>query len=231
MKKLPALTAAVLAALSLAACGAPSEPQGGDVCPGKQAGADGVPVTTPQGFDENEDMSFTTVDTQGNAVTNEVFAGSERGVWLMFWQTGIDRSRAALEQLERLLPEAEKNGYKVIGVVMDGGEHSDKAAEMTEGLHFTNLVWNDEMAARYDGIEAFFDGSRYEQDEDVYLQMSPRPDVGDPVSTRANSRGQIQTSCTLVPLSDEQIVSRMERFDSDMTYEEALAENEKYLNQ
>ena len=230
MKKIYVLLIAAFTALLLTGCGTASAPQGGDICPGKQIGSEGVPMVRPEGFDETEDMSFTTVDTRGDPVTNDIFSGSERGVWLLFWQTGNEKSAQALAQLERLLPEAEENGYQIIGVVMDGRENPDAAAEMTSGLHFDNLVWNDEMALRYDGIMEFFDGTRWEEDPDAYANMDPQPSPGDPVSTRANERGQIQTSCTLVPLTDERIISQMQKFDSNMTYEELLEENENYLN-
>lgn len=183
-----------------------------------------------EGFDETEDMSFTTVDTKGSSVTNEIFNGSERGVWLLFWQTDNDKSAEALAQLERLLPAAEENGYKIIGVVMDGEKNQDVATDMTADLHFDNIVWNDEMAQRYDGIMDFFDGTRYEEDKENFAQMNPQPVPGDPISTRTNSRGQIQTSCTLVHLTDEQISSQMQKIDSDMTYDEAMKENNAALN-
>ena len=174
-------------------------------------------------------MSFTTVDTKGNSVTNEIFDGSERGVWLLFWETENEKSAAALAQLEGLLPDAEENGYKIIGVVMDGEENPETAAEMTADLHFDNLVWNNEMAQRYEGIIDFFNGTHYEENKQDYSQMNPQPHPGDPISTRTNSRGQIQTSCTLVPLTDEQILSRMQEFDSNMTYDELMEEANEFL--
>lgn len=229
MKRFSARVIALLTVFSLAGCGNSSVPQNGDICPGKQIGSQGVPPTKAEGFDETEDMSFSTVDTKGFSVTNEIFDGSERGVWLLFWQTDNEKSAAALAQLEGLLTDAEKNGYKIIGVVMDGEENPEAAAEMTANLHFDNLVWNDEMAQRYDGIINFFDGTYYAENKENYAQMDPQPSPGDPISTRANSRGQIQTSCTLVSLTDEQIVSRMEEFDSNMTYAEMAKQTDKLL--
>lgn len=230
MKRISLILAALLALLSLAGCTGASEPQGsGDICPGKLIGDEGVEPVWAAGMDPTENMDFNTVDTNGNPVTNRVFADNERGVWLMFWQTDSEKSAAALAQLEALLPQAEENGYQIVGVVMDGGQNPEKAAQMTEDLHFVNLVWNEEMAKRYDGIMAFFDGTRYEEDREDYEHMNPQPVPGDPVSTRANNRGQIQTSCTLVPLTDEQIVTRMRETDSNMTYEELLEESRKLL--
>lgn len=229
MKRFFALVAAFFVALSLAGCGNSSVPQDEDICPGKQAGSAGVPAVPADGFDEAEDMSFTTVNTDGNAVTNEVFAGSDRGVWLLFWQTDNEKSAEALAQLERLLPDAEENGYKIIGVVMDGEKNPKAAADMTSGLHFDNLVWNDEMAQRYDGIVGFFDGTVYENSREDFDQLDLRPVPGDPVSTRTNSRGQLQTSCTLVPLTDEQIITRMQEFDSNMTYDELMDQANELL--
>lgn len=229
MKRFAVLTIALLTLLSLVGCGNSSAPQDEDICPGKQIGSEGVPVTPADGFDETEDMSFTTVDTKGNSVTNEVFAGSERGVWLLFWETDNEKSAAALAQLEGLLPDAEENGYKIIGVVMDGEKNPKAAADMTVDLHFDNLIWNDEMAQRYDGITGFFDGTVYENNKEDFDNLDSSPIPGDPISTRANSRGQIETSCTFVPLTDDQIVSQMQKFDSNMTYEEALQESEQLL--
>lgn len=229
MKRISLILAALLALLSLAGCTGSSEPRGGDVCPGKLAGGEGVEPVRAAGLDPEEDMSFTTVDTDGNPVSNQVFADNERGVWLLFWRTDNEKSAAALAQLDALLPQAEEHGYQIVGVVMDGGQNPEKAAQMTDGLRFVNLVWNEEMAKRYDGIMAFFDGTRYEEDREDYERMDPQPLPGDPVSTRANSRGQIQTSCTLVPLTDEQIVARMRETDSNMTYEELLEESRKLL--
>lgn len=230
MKRISLILAALLALLSLAGCTGASASQGSeDICPGKLMGDGGVEPVRAAGLDPEEDMGFATVDTAGNPVDNRVFAEGERGVWLLFWQTDSEKSAAALAQLEALLPQAEENGYQIVGVVMDGGQHPEKAARMTENLHFVNLVWNGEMAKRYDGIMAFFDGTRYEADREDYEHMDPQPLPGDPVSTRANSRGQIQTSCTLVPLTDEQIVTRMRETDSNMTYEELLEESRKLL--
>lgn len=229
MKRFPAFVAALLAVLTLVGCGNSSAPQNEDICPGKQVGSEGVSPTRAEGFDETEDMRFTTVDTKGNTVTNEIFHGSERGVWLLFWQTDNEKSASALAQLEGLLPEAQKNGYKVIGVVMDGEKHSEAAANMTANLHFDNLIWNDEMAQRYDGVIDFFAGTHYEKNKEDYDQMEPKPRPGDPISTRTNSRGQIQTSCTLVPLTDEQILSRMQEIDSNMTYDELMEQTDELL--
>ena len=230
MKIISLILAALLALLSLTGCTGASDPQGSeDICPGKLIGDEGVEPVRAAGLDPEEDMGFATVDTDGNPVDNRVFAEGERGVWLLFWQTDSEKSAAALAQLEALLPQAEENGYQIVGVVMDGGRHPEEAAQMTGGLHFVNLVWNEEMAKRYDGIMAFFDGTRYEADREDYEHMDPQPVPGDPVSTRANSRGQIQTSCTLVPLTDGQIVTRMRETDSNMTYEELLEESRKLL--
>ncbi len=230
MKRISLILAALLALLSLAGCTGASNPQSSeDICPGKLIGDEGVEPVRAAGLDPEEDMAFTTVDTDGNPVGNEIFAEGERGVWLMFWQTDNEKSAAALAQLEALLPQAEEHGYQIVGVVMDGGQNPEKAAQMTEDLHFVNLVWNEEMAQRYDGIMAFFDGTRYQEDPDAYEHADPKPLPGDPVSTQANNRGQIQTSCTLVPLTDEQIVTRMRETDSNMTYEELLEESRKLL--
>ena len=230
MKRISLILAALLALLSLAGCSSASEPQSSeDICPGKLIGDEGVEPVRAAGMDPTENMDFNTVDTNGNPVSNQAFADNERGVWLMFWQVDNEKSAAALAQLEALLPQAEENGYQIVGVVMDGGQNPEKAAQMTDGLHFVNLVWNEEMAKRYDGILAFFDGTRYEEDREDYEHMDPQPVPGDPVSTRANNRGQIQTSCTLVPLTDEQIVTRMRETDSNMTYEELLEESRKLL--
>lgn len=229
MKRFPALAVALLTVLSLTGCGNSPAPQNEDICPGKQVGSEGVSPTRAEGFDETEDMSFTTVDTRGNSVTDEIFDGSKRGVWLLFWQTGNEKSAAALAQLERLLPDAEENGYKIIGVVMDGEKYPEAAADMTDDLHFDNLIWNDEMAQRYEGISDFFDGTHYEENQEDYAQMNPRPHPGDPISTRTNSRGQLQTACTLVPLTDEQILSRIKEFDSNMTYDELMEETNELL--
>lgn len=54
MKRFPAFAAAFLTVLSLAGCGNLSAPQNEDICPGKQVGAEGVPVMKAEGFDETE---------------------------------------------------------------------------------------------------------------------------------------------------------------------------------
>ena len=69
MKRFPAFAAAFLTVLSLAGCGNLSAPQNEDICPGKQVGAEGVPVMKAEGFDETEDMSFATV-YKGNIIKN-----------------------------------------------------------------------------------------------------------------------------------------------------------------
>ena len=230
MKRISLMLAALLALLSLAGCTGASGPQSsGDICPGKLVGEEGVPMAPVAGLDPTENMDFTTVDTNGNPVSNQVFADNERGAWLLFWQTDSEKSASALAQLEALLHQAEENGYQIVGVVMDGGQNPEKAARMTDGLHFVNLAWNEEVAKRYDGIPAFFDGTLYEEDPEVYERLDPPSLPGDPVSTRANSRGQLQTSCTLAPLTDEQILSQMRKFDSNMTMEELLEQADELL--
>lgn len=93
-----------------------------------------------EGFDTTVDMSFTTTDTKGDTVTNDIFSGTDKGVWIVFWQTDNDKTAAELEKLNGMLDTAEKSGYKIVGVVMDGKDQPDKAKEMTEKLGFTNIV-------------------------------------------------------------------------------------------
>lgn len=222
MKKIITMLIAALLIVSLAGCTNTQDTADKDICPGKQLGDEGAPMTKAEGFDQTVDMSFNTVDTNGNPVTNNVFSGTERGTWLVFWQTDNHKSITELKRLNNMLPIAEENGYKVVGIVMDGERNSKKAKEMTSELNFTNIVWNDEVAARYDGISDFFSKEFYEKNKEMYAQFTVMPELGEPVSTRVNSRGQLQTSCSLVTISDKKIEGMWKNNDSNATYEELL---------
>lgn len=238
LNRLMSFSLAAVLAFSLTACGqketpapnnggASSEiPPAGDLCPGKALGPEGAPVTPAAGFDPNEDMSFTTTDVAGNEVTNEIFAGSDRGVWVVFWRTDSEKSAAELTKLNGLTDEAAQYGYQILGVVMDGEEDPDKTAEMTSELSFDNIVWNESMAVRFAGIEDFFSEEFFESNKDQFDEL---PGAKDPVSTCTNSRGQMQSPCTLFPLSEEKIVSMMENLDCNATYEELMAESQEIL--
>lgn len=225
MKKWIAILLTVTLAFSLAACGTKDEyDPTDDLCPGKQPGVSGNAPTQVEGFDPNEDMSFTTKDVDGKTVTNEIFAGTERGVWLVFWQTDSKKSAAELEKLNGLTDIAAENGYKILGVVMDGEKNADKAKEMTNGLNFDNILWNDSMALRYEGIVDFFTKEYFEENKVIFEQFNPVPQLGNPISTRTNSRGQMQTACYLVQLESEKIVETWKNNDSNATYEELVNE-------
>lgn len=177
-----------------------------------------------EGFDQTVDMTFHTKDTNGTPVTNEIFSGTERGVWLVFWQTDNDKSLTELTRLNDMLPIAKENGYKIVGIVMDGEENSDKAKEMTTNLGFTNIIWNDEVASRYNGISNFFSKEFYENNKELYSQFIVMPNLGDPVSGLANSRGQLQSSCTMIPMSNEKIEEQWKNNNSNATFEELQEE-------
>jgi len=230
MKKIIAILMAALMAASLAGCAGKQTSQDEEICPGKQIGDEGVPPTMAEGLDPTVDMSFTTVDTNGKSVTNEIFAGTEKGVWLVFWQTDNDKSEAELKRLDDMIPTAEENGYKIIGIVMDGEKNKNTVKEMTADLGFSNLIWNDEVASRFDGVAQFFTEQFYKENQSDLEQLDPKPSCGDPVSTRANSRGQIVTSCTLVPVSIEKMERLMQDNDSNMTYEELQEQNKELLS-
>ena len=167
-------------------------------------------------------MRFTTKDLDGNTVSNEIFAGSERGVWVLFWQADSKKSAVELEKLNALTDAAAENGYKLLGVVMDGEKNADTAKEMVAGLSFENIVWNDSMAQRFDGIGDFFTQAYYEENSDWLKELAF--EVGDPISTRTNSRGQVQSSCNLVQPESEKIIETMEHNNSNATYEELVNE-------
>lgn len=229
MKKVFAILLAALMTASLAGC-AGKQPPDEDICPGKLLGDEGTPPVMAEGFDATVDMSFTTVDTNADPVTNEVFAGTERGVWLVFWQTDNEKSATELARLNDMLPVAEENGYKIVGVVMDGEKNAAMAKEMTADLSFDNIIWNDEVATRYPGVADFFTESFYKENQEDLEKMEPKPNLGDPISTRANSRGQIQTSCALVPVSNEKMERLMQDNDSNITYEESLERDKELLS-
>ena len=230
MKKVSAILLAALMTASLAGCVGGKPALDEDICPGKLLGDEGTPPVQAEGFDPTVDMSFTTVDTNGNPVSNEIFAGSDKGVWLVFWQTDNGKSETELKRLNDMLSTAEENGYKIVGVVMDGEKNGQKAKEMTLDLDFTNILWNGEVAARYSGVADFFTESFYKENQEDLEKMEPKPNLGDPISTRANSRGQIQTSCTLVPISNEKMEQLMKDNNSNATYEELQEQAKKLLD-
>lgn len=228
MKKIISALIAVLMMLSFVGC-AEKKPDK-DTCPGKDVGGDGVPTVQVEGFDTSVDMSFKTHDTNGNPVTNEIFAGSKRGVWLVFWRTDSGRSAEELARLQRMLPTANKYGYKIVGIVMDGESNKEKAREMTAGLDFFNILWNDEVASRYEGIPAFFTKEFINENKAMFEELPIKPELGSPVTTYANSRGQIQSSCNFVPLSNERLESMWKNNDANMTFEEFKKQNDDVIN-
>lgn len=238
MKRFLTVLLTVALTLSLTGCGAKEEaalPEdttvvtGGDFCPGKLVGPEGTPMTPAAGFDETEDMSFTTVDVHGNTVTNDIFAGTDRGIWVVFWLADSDKSAAELIKLDGLTDKAAEYGYKILGVVMDGEKHADKARELAGELTFDNIIWNDSMALRYDGVWKFFTPEFYEENAENFAGLDSAPALGNPISTRTNSRGQIQTSCALVPLSEEKLTETWKDNDSNATYEELVAEGQNIV--
>lgn len=220
-KKLIAILMTGILATSLVACGNTNKIQE-DICPGKTLGAEGQPMVRAEGFDPTVDMSFKTVDTNGNPVTNKIFEGSERGVYLVFWQTDNDKTIAELEKLNGLVDTAKEHQYKIVGVVMDGEKNAERAKDMAKDLKFENIIWNEEVASRYIGVEDFFSKEFHEDNKADLSQFNEMPKAGDPVSTRTNSRGQIQTSCTLVPIDAEKIEEIIKNNDSNATYGELL---------
>lgn len=229
MKKIIAVLMAALMTASLAGCAGKQTSQDEEICPGKQPGVAGQPPVMAEGFDPTVDMSFTTVDTNGNAVTNEIFAETEKGVWLIFWQTDNGKSESELKRMNDMLSTAEENGYKIVGIVMDGEKNKKKAKEMAEDLGFTNLIWNDEVALRFDGMAQFFSKKYYDENLEEYKKFEVVPDFGDPVSTYANSRGQIQSSCYLVPPSNEKIENMWKTINANATFEELLEQDKELL--
>lgn len=230
MKKSITILLAAMMVLTLSACSGkedydPTE----DICPGKQPGVAGNAPVLAEGFDPNEDMSFTTADVNGNPVTNEVFAGTERGVWVVFWRTDNDKSEKELQKLNGLVDTANENGYKILGVVMDGEENADQAKEISNGLKFDNIIWNHSMSLIYEGIDAFFTKEYFEENKETIAQLDPVPKPGDPVSTRANSRGQLQSSCYLVPVGEEKLEEIWTNNDSNATYEELVNQEREAL--
>lgn len=230
MKKIIAILMAALMAASLAGCAGKQAAQDDDICPGKQPGVAGNPPVMAEGFDPTVDMRFTTVDTNGNFVTNEIFAGTEKGVWLVFWKTDNGKSESELKRMNDMLSTAEENGYKIVGIVMDGEKNTKKAKEMTADLKFTNIIWNDEVASRFDGVAQFFSKEYYDENLEEYEKFEAVPDFGDPVSTYANSRGQIQSSCYLVPPSNEKIEEMWKTINANASFEELQEQSKELLS-
>lgn len=230
MKKILSIAIAAMLALSLAGCGNTNSSSDEELCPGKQPGVAGNPPVLAEGFDTTVDMSFSTVDTNGNAVTNEIFAGTDHGVWLIFWQTDNDKTAAELEKLNGMLATAEENGYKIVGVVMDGKKNPEKAKEMTANLGFSNIVWNEEVAARYEGVGAFFTEEYHKENAENFANLKNPPKAGDPVSARTNSRGQMQSSCVLIPISETKI-EEMWQNNSNATYEELMEQERNAMGE
>ena len=226
MKKLLALILSVILVISLAGCADKQSNTDDKICPGKQPGVAGKPPVKADGFDPNVNMDFSSKDTMGNPVTNKIFADAKRGVWLVFWQTDNDKSEAELKKMKEMLPIAQENGYKIIGVVMDGEKNPDKAKKMTADLDFTNIIYNNEVEKIYGDAGKFFT-EKYYKDNKIDLSKFSEPiKVGDPVSTRANYRGQLQSSCYLVPIGKKKVEEIWKSNDSNATYEE-LIEQEK----
>ena len=230
MKKSLTLLLTFLLTLSLAACGTKEEyDPTDDICPGKQPGVAGNEPVRAEGFDSDEDMSFETKDCKGNIVTNEIFSGTEHGVWMLFWETSSKKSVTELQTLNSMVDIAAKNGYKILGVVIDGEKNEKKAAEMTADLNFDNIIWNDSMAVHYPGIEDFFTKEYYEENKENFQGLDPMPALGNPVSTRTNSRGQVQTSCFLVPMEKNELERIWENNDSNASYEELIKQGEDII--
>jgi|GEM_PF-2395890 len=219
MKKFISICLSGIVAISLTACSATKSSNNDEICPGKKPGAAGKPPVMAEGFDPNEKMDFSSVDLKGNKVTNNIFADCKRGTWLVFWQTDNDKSMAELKKLNEMLPIAKENGYKIVGIVIDGEKHLKKAKEMTSGIEFTNIIYNKEVAAIYKGVEQFFTEKYYKDNAKDLAQMTPQPKIGDPVTTRTNKRGQIQTSCYLVPVGKINLEEIWKKNDSNLTYE------------
>lgn len=220
MKKIITILTASLLAFSLVGCSNTQNTVDEDICPGKQLGEEGIPPAMAEGFDLTVDMSFNTTDTNGNAITNEIFSEADKGVWLVFWQTNNDKSSAELKRLNDMLPIAKDNGYKIVGIVMDGEKNPDQAKEMTSELEFNNIIWNEEVASRFDGVAQFFSKEYYAENLETYQQFESIPDLGDPVSTYANSRGQIQSSCFLLPPSNEKIENIWKTINANASFDE-----------
>ncbi len=228
MKKLMSVFLSAIFAVSLTACSA-SKTSNNEICPGKQPGVEGKAPVMAAGFDSNEKMNFSSVDLNGNKVTNNIFADCKRGTWLVFWQADNDKSREEIKKLNAMLPIAKENGYKIVGIVMDGEKNLKKAKEMTADIEFTNIIYNKEIAEIYKDAGAFFTEKYYKDNAEGLTQMIPKPKMGDPVTTRTNKRGQIQSSCYLVPLSKTQLEEMWKNIDSNATYEEVKEEEKKFI--
>lgn len=220
MKRTTSIILAILLASTLVGCGSKNNNPEEELCPGKQPGVADKEPTPAAGFDTTVNMDFSSMDTRGKKVTNEIFAGTDKGAWLLFWRTDNDKSMDELKKLNEMIPTAEKNGYKIIGIVMDGDKNPEKAKEMTENIGFTNILWNNEVEKIYGDVLPFFTKEFHEENKNNFTNLPTTPKAGDPVSTATNSRGQIQTSCNLVPLVKEQIEDYWIKNNGNDTYEE-----------
>jgi hypothetical protein len=226
MKKFISIFLSAMLAVSLTACSTPQSSIDDEICPGKKPGAAGKPPVMADGFDPNEKMDFSSVDLKGNKVTNNIFADCKRGTWLVFWQTDNDKTMAELQKLNEMLPIAKENGYKIVGIVIDGEKNLKKAREITADIEFTNIIYNKEVEAIYKDVGMFFTEKFYKDNAKDLAQFTPPPKMGDPVTTRANKRGQLQSSCYLVPVGKKKLEEIWKNNDSNATYEE-LNEQEK----
>jgi hypothetical protein len=226
MKKFISIFLSGIVAISLTACSATKSSNNDEICPGKKPGAAGKPPVMAEGFDPNEKMDFSSVDLKGNKVTNNIFADCKRGTWLVFWQTDNDKTMAELNKLNEMLPIAKENSYKIVGIVIDGEKNLKKAKEMTSDIEFTNIIYNKEVEAIYKDTGAFFTEKFYKDNAKDLAQITPQPKMGDPVTTCTNKRGQLQSSCYLVPIGKKNLEEMWKNNNSNATYEE-LKEQEK----
>lgn len=75
---------------------------------------------------------FSETDTEGNAVTNDIFADYDVTI-VNFWNNGCGTCIAEMPELEELYQEFQKDNINLIGVGADSGE-SEEQLEMAKSI-------------------------------------------------------------------------------------------------
>ena len=88
--------------------------------------------------------SFTTTDTNGEEVTQEIFKNGENGVYVVFWDTSNEDAIKEVNELNEIYETAIENKYEIVGIVVDK-ENAEAAKEIAKDIKFKNVLFNDEM--------------------------------------------------------------------------------------
>ena len=99
---------------------------------------------------------FSEVDTQGNTITNDIFADYDATI-LNFWNNGCGTCIEEMPELEDYYQEFKEKNINLIGVASDSGESDEqlKTAQdilSEKGVTYTNLSPNPENTLYLDFI-------------------------------------------------------------------------------